>query len=410
MLRGSLVFAICLAVLFQAVALTAAEEYKIGDKVVVTKRTKLTVANGAGANGQGAIVGPGMTLLVGDISGDRLWLSNGTPGWLDKSNVMPLDKGVDYFTEQLKAEPANKELRYARALVRREKGELGKAIAELNELIQLDPNERAFFAARGDAWSDKQEYDKAIADFTETIRLDPACAPAYNSRGVAHNKKFEFNKAIADFDDAIRVDPKCTTAYTNRGKSWNDKHNYDRAIADFNEAIRLDSKSMYPYDNRGWAWIGKRDYDKAVADFNEAVRLAPKCAGAYDSRGVAWQGKGEIDRGIADFNTAIRLDPKDAQGYNNMSWLRSTCPQSRYRDGKEALELATKACKLSRGKNYKNLDTLAAAYAEAGEFDEAVQWQTNACELAPAEDKPDYQGRLELYKAGKPYREERGKK
>ena len=92
---------------------------------------------------------------------------------------------------------------------------------------------------------------------------------------------------------------------------------------------------------------------------------------------------------------------------SDLAWLRATCPDASYRDGKQAVTGATKACELSEWKNANAVDTLAAAYAETGQFDKAVEWQQKAIDLAPKEDtKEKGRRRLELYKAGKPYREE----
>jgi tetratricopeptide (TPR) repeat protein len=196
-------------------------------------------------------------------------------------------------------------------------------------------------------------------------------------------------------------------AYNNRGIAWSHKKDYDRAIADFNEAIRLDPNDATAYNNRGWAWSNKKDYDRAIADYSEAIRLDPKYALAYNNRGWAWSNKKDYDRAIADYNEAIRLDPKFASAYNAVAWLRATCPEEKYRDGKKAVESATKACELSEWKERNHLDTLAAAYAEIGDFDHAVEWQQKTIALSPSTDAnlSAYKERLALYKDKKPYRQ-----
>ena len=88
-----------------------------------------------------------------------------------------------------------------------------------------------------------------------------------------------------------------------------------------------------------------------------------------------------------------------------MGWLRATFPDAKYRDGKQAVEYATKACELADWKNAEWLGTLAAAYAEFGDFDKAVEWQKKALELAGLEEVEGLREQLSLYQAGKPYRQ-----
>jgi tetratricopeptide (TPR) repeat protein len=217
------------------------------------------------------------------------------------------------------------------------------------------------------------------------------------------------DEAIADYDKVIRLDPKSAAAYNNRGIVYQDKRQYDKAFSDYDEAIRLDPKYAAAYVNRGNTHQDKEEYDNAINSYDEAIRIDPQLAEAYRIRGTAYQNKREYDRAIADYDKAIRLDPKLADAYNNLAWVLGTCPQAGFRDGKKAVEYATKACELSDWKDPSSMDTLAAAYAEVGDFEQAIKWETNFLGTSnlSGEDTAGGKSRLALYQAHRPYHAEK---
>lgn len=178
-----------------------------------------------------------------------------------------------------------------------------------------------------------------------------------------------------------------------------------RAIDKLTELINRHPKDACYYGGRADVWEHLGELDIALGDHNEAIRLDPNAAHYYN-RGILWRQKGEYDKAIADYNEGLRIDPKNARVCNSIAWIRATCPDAKYRDGQQAVEFATKACELTQFKDSANLDTLAAAYAETGNFDQAVKWQLKAADLVPKEQKADYQTRVDLYRAGKPYQVE----
>jgi tetratricopeptide (TPR) repeat protein len=107
-----------------------------------------------------------------------------------------------------------------------------------------------------------------------------------------------------------------------------------------------------------------------------------------------------------DYAKLLLPDPSHAPAYNTLAWVWATSPDASQRDGRKAVEYANKACELSGWKNAGYLSTLAAAYAEAGNFKEAIRWQNKALDLSRGEDAAKLRPRVELYQAGKPYRDE----
>ncbi len=121
---------------------------------------------------------------------------------------------------------------------------------------------------------------------------------------------------------------------------------------------------------------------------------------------------GRTKEATQSYEEGIKADPKWAQLYNTAAWLLATSWDDSARNGKRAVELATKACELAEWKEPNYLDTLAAAFAEAGQFEEAVKWQKKAIELSQGLDaaiREQLQAHLKLYEARKPYHEARPK-
>jgi tetratricopeptide (TPR) repeat protein len=345
-----------------------AVKYQPGDRVVVIRDSELKIPAGVVDE-----VWPGLVLKVGVVNDKWLWVSNGKPGWIDQNDVIRLGAG---------------------------------AIDRLNELVTVNPDSSRLFSGRAAVYRELGDLERALADCTNAIRLAPRSAEAYNNRGFMWTEKEDFDKAIADFNMAVSIDPNHAPAFDNRGLAWGAKGEYEKAIQDHTNAIQLDSNNGHYYNNRGNVYSALDDYEKALADFNSAVRLDPHEAVAYNNRGNVRYFLKDYEQALIDFTEAIRLDPNDPVAYNSRAVLLASCPDEKYRDGKKAVADATKACQLTDWKDVEALDTLAAAHAESGDFDKAVEYSQKAIDLAADDDKPDLESRLKLYQDKKPFHKE----
>lgn len=149
------------------------------------------------------------------------------------------------------------------------------------------------------------------------------------------------------------------------------------------------------------AAASRSDPDRAVADYDAAIRSNPQDAEAYFRRANAWYEKNEYDRAIADYGRAIEIDPKLAQAHIMFAWLLATAERPAVRDGRRAVASAQTACELTQWKDPAYIDTLAAAYARAGNFEEAVKWQRKAMEDSRMALNEAARERLRSYEAGK---------
>jgi tetratricopeptide (TPR) repeat protein len=313
-----------------------------------------------------------LTFWVKKEEKDRLLIdSRRQHGWISKSDAVPYDKAVEHFTTELTRDPKNAHALTARGVVRGSGKDADKALEDFDRAIELDPKATLAYYHRANLAYGKAQYDKALADYNAVIELDPGFDWAYHVRGWIYYRRMDYDKALADYETAIKLVPTETVFYRDRANVAFIRKRYDDAITDYTKSIECDPTYDVPWNMRGKCWEAKKEYAKAVADYEKAAQLAGK-APFY-----------------AGYHTAVAL-------------LRAACPDAKVRDGKKALEAAQKAYDLAKGSN--ELAALAAAHAELGEFDKAVEWQTKAIELAPKAQKDQYQPRLKLYQDKKPYR------
>ena len=181
----------------------------------------------------------------------------------------------------------------------------------------------------------------------------------------------------------------------------------DKELLACDAAIESNPSDAFMHVRRAKIWCEKGDLETAISGYDEANRLNPELADAYICRSGVWILQGEWGKAMADLDEAIGLRPRSTAAHNGRAWLLATCIDEAFRDGRRALEDAKKACALSCWSS-ATVDTLAAVFAETGDYPEAVKWQMKAIEHAAVNDTKVYQARLELYKSGKPYRENRG--
>jgi tetratricopeptide (TPR) repeat protein len=119
---------------------------------------------------------------------------------------------------------------------------------------------------------------------------------------------------------------------------------------------------------------------------------------------LAFQKQREYGRAIHHYRLGLALEPSFMEGANNLAWLLATVPDSSLRNATEAIRWAEACASATNHRDPGILDSLAAAYAEAGRFSEAVEWQTRVVELAPPGRRGSYDDRLTKYQLQRPHR------
>lgn len=376
--------------------------------IVIAERAELRIGN--------RLVGTlprGEVRTISQVKNGWYWV-RGTDdfAWINARDVISREQGIRYFSDAIRTKPTARDYNI-RANLRSWDGQHDLAIADFDEAIRREPTQATYHRDRGLQWSLHGDFDRALADFSEAIRLAPDDASNYALRASRWVQKGDYDHAISDFDQMLRIDPDNLTAYADRGRAWGHKHELDRALADFDEVLRHDPTripDVLVYLDRANVWLSKKDDERARQDYEEAIRGTASNPWVREfpfmARARAMLGIGRYEQALADCEEMIRLNPIQAGAYAMSAWVRATCPDARYRDGAKAVEYGTQAVELSRDKtNPDRPAILAAAYAEAGDFEYARQWQRQAIARAPENEKGSFQDALKLYEADKPFRE-----
>jgi tetratricopeptide (TPR) repeat protein len=175
-------------------------------------------------------------------------------------------------------------------------------------------------------------------------------------------------------------------------------------VDDLTQVVEVNPHHVLGLLERGRSFYGLGKHDLALADLTKALEVNPQFAGALYHRALAHQAMGQYAKAIEDLSATIRLEPEAPAAYNDLAWILEACPEEEHRDGKFAVKSAQKACQLAEEPSGQFLDTLATAYAANGQFDLAVETQTQA--LTAVEDerqKEVLRNRLKLFEQKKPY-------
>ena len=287
-----------------------------------------------------------------------------------------------------------------------QKGRVDAAIVQYQEALKIRPDS----AARnnlGLVLFQQGRVDEALLDFQEALKIKPDYAEARNNLGLALFQKGRVDEAMVNYEETLKIKPDYAEARNNLGNALLRKGKREEAITQFEMALRIKPSYGQAENNLGTTLHQLGRLGEAISHYQKAQELLPDNESVHFNFAKALLQQGRTGEAITQYQSALQIDPADVEAQNNLAWLLATSGPASLRDGNKAVQLARRANELAGGKDPVILGTLAAALAEAGQFDEARRSTQQAIALAQAAGQPELVRRLNsellLYQTGRPF-------
>ena len=253
------------------------------------------------------------------------------------------------------------------------------ALATCWPLPRLYSDEVTYFSV-GTVLYDMERYEEAMEQFETAIRLRPDFAPAYNNMANTAGKLRRWAEAESFLKRAIELAPNSGNYYANLALVQIEKGDVDSAQKSLRRALELDPYSVSALRSLSRLEMRQGNVSLAIQYLRQAIEVDRQSLAAHADLGMALMPHGQPVEAAEVLERALQLQPAQILVANNLAWLLATGPDT-IRDGRRAVELATRVCERLEYKVPEFLDTLAAACAEAGDFEGAVEYAQKVRDL-----------------------------
>ena len=253
------------------------------------------------------------------------------------------------------------------------------------------------------------DFETAVADLKEALEVDPDDARCHSDLADALFRTGAIEEAIIQYQKVLELKPDSYRVHKELGRALLIKERFPEAVPQLAQALEREPDSADLHNKLGRALAGAGRNVEAASHFEKAVSIDPDASEYRANLGRALAAEGRYADALATWREALRLDTSSIPVLNNLARLLAACPEAGFRNGAEAVKLAEQAAQLPGGEAPDVLDTLAAAYAEAGRFPEAVATARRALDLATRWNSPRLasavRAKIALYANKTPYRE-----
>ncbi|MEI8374295.1 MAG: tetratricopeptide repeat protein [Planctomycetota bacterium] len=320
------------------------------------------------------------------------------------------DKALADFDKAIAADPKQILTYQIKAAVLVKIKKVSEALVVLEKAHGVAPDNIELLLAKGQILVTQSNYQAAAEELTRALAIDGSSQPILELRAALYEQLGEKAKALADVEKILQIKPGQSNYMRLRAILLADQGKFDDAVEVLQNLHKANPKDSLTMLQLGMLYTSMKKYDKSIEIHTAILADRPDDVDAMRGRADALLNLGRRASAVLDYERALKLQSHDIGILNNFAWLLATAPEDNLRDGRRALALATDACRQTEYKQDYILSTLAAAYAETGDFESARKWAAQAVEVKPsahaeASRKDELKKELDSYKANKPWRE-----
>ena len=338
---------------------------------------------------------PVMILLGGVLAADNQW-----------------DEAMTILQEVQNLDPENVQALEFAAAIRVQQEKYDDALKIFDRLAELMPRSFVPQIQKAEVLQEQKKYDDAMAILDALRTKEPGNPLILLQRGKLFAEMKNYDAAMRDIDTSLRLTADTpeleSSAYSAKITVLCQQEKFAEALAGL-QKLPVAKRNSMPYKLMAvQVYAMAKSNGPALKILDEMLKEQPEHKGLIRFRGDMLLGLGRHEEAIAVYKELLESGDDDDGVYNNLAWVLATSPDDSLRDGKLALEYALKSCELTHYKKPHILSTLASAYAELGDFDNAVKWSEQSVVLAEKieyDQKEHLEKELKSYQEKKPWRE-----
>ena len=326
--------------------------------------------------------------------------------------LLDLDKkyaaATEQYREALAIKPNYLEAHTNYGLLLIELKQYKQAEEELQKALRIKPDFSKANYCLGLLYYREGRWNDAVPHYEAAIREEPGMAEAHYDLGCVWQQQKQWARAAANFQNALIVRPDYPEAHNNLGNVLAEKGNLSEAVSQYEQALKLSPDFGLAHYNLSLKLIQLNRSDEAVDHLRRVIRLQPLFPDSYVELAKLFVEKNRFAEAIAVLEDGLTANPHNPVLGNQYAWLLATCPVTELHNAPQAIAIGEALAKATFRKDPVYLDTLAAAYADAGRFDEASLVAAEAFSLAQSNKNTNLaQGidaRRTLYESRQPFR------